>query len=230
MSLRFQIGIDIGGTFTDLVVAGNDGSLHRRKDLSTPGDYGRGIAEGLASALASLKASPEQVDRVVHATTVATNTILEHKGARTGLVTTKGFRDVLEMRRLRIPEMYALNWQKPAPLVPRRLRLEIAERMGPRGEVWEPLDEATVHEAAARLKAADVEAVAISLLHAYADPAHEKRVQAMLRDTLGDGIFITCSSDILPVIREYERTSTTVINASNNAYSAAVAPFSFFTI
>ena len=134
----------------------------------------------------------------MHATTVATNTILEHKGARTGLVTTKGFRDVLEMRRLRIPEMYALNWQKPAPLVPRRLRLEIAERMGPRGEVWEPLDEATVHEAAARLKAADVEAVAISLLHSYADPAHEKRVQAMLRDTLGDGIFITCSSDILP--------------------------------
>jgi N-methylhydantoinase A len=212
-SPRLQVGIDIGGTFTDLVLAGSDGRLHSHKLLSTPDDYGRGIVDGLSAALAAVAASPSQVDRLVHATTVATNAILEHKGARTALIATRGFRDVLEMRRLRIPEMYALNWQKPDPLVSRRLRLEVAERIGPRGEVWEPLDEATVRAAAERLSAAEVEAVAVSLLHSYANPAHEQRVLDILRGVLGDAVFITCSSDILPVIREYERTSTTVINA-----------------
>ncbi len=212
-SLRFQVGIDIGGTFTDVVMVASDGHIHSQKLLSTPDDYGRGIMDGLNAALAAIEASPGQIDRVVHATTVATNAILEHKGACTALVATSGFRDVLEMRRLRIPEMYALNWRKPEPLVPRRLRLEVAERVGPRGEVWEPLNETTVRTAAERLEAASVEAVAISLLHAYANPSHERRVLEILRDALGDSVFITCSSDILPVIREYERTSTTVINA-----------------
>ena len=211
--LRFQVGIDIGGTFTDLVMVGSDGCVHSQKLLSTPDDYGRGIVDGLNAALAAVSASPAQVDRVVHATTVATNAILEHKGACTALITTSGFRDVLEMRRLRIPEMYALNWQKPEPLVPRRLRLEVAERIGPRGEVWEPLKDATVRIAAERLKDAHVEAVAVSLLHSYANPSHERRVLAILREMLGEAVFITCSSDILPIIREYERTSTTVINA-----------------
>jgi N-methylhydantoinase A len=109
--------------------------------------------------------------------------------------------------------MYALNWQKPEPLVPRRLRLEVAERIGPRGEVWEPLNDTTVRIAAERLKDAHVESVAVSLLHSYANPSHERRVLAILRDILGEAVFITCSSDILPIIREYERTSTTVINA-----------------
>jgi N-methylhydantoinase A len=211
--LRFQVGIDIGGTFTDLVMAGSDGRVHSQKLLSTPDDYGLGIVNALNAALAAVSASPAQVDRVVHATTVATNAILEHKGACTALITTSGFRDVLEMRRLRIPEMYALNWQKPKPLVPRRLRLEVAERIGPRGEVWEPLNDATVHMAAERLKDGHVEAVAVSLLHSYANPSHERRVLAILREMLGEAVFITCSSDILPIIREYERTSTTVINA-----------------
>jgi N-methylhydantoinase A len=212
-SQRFQVGIDIGGTFTDLVMVGSDGQVHSRKLLSTPDDYGRGIVDGLTAALAAAMASPAQVERVVHATTVATNAILERKGARTALITTSGFRDVLEMRRLRIPEMYTLNWPKPEPLVPRRLRLEVVERVGPRGEVWEPLDDLTVHAAAARLGASNVEAIAVSLLHAYANPSHERRVQEILRDVLGKSVFITCSSDILPIIREYERTSTTVINA-----------------
>jgi len=212
-SLRYQVGIDIGGTFTDLVMVGSDGGLHCQKLLSTPDDYGRGIVGGLNAALEAVRATPAQVERVVHATTVATNAVLERKGARTALITTSGFRDVLEMRRLRIPEMYVLNWQKPEPLVPRRLRLEIAERIGPRGEVWLPLDEPTVRAAAARIAASDIEAVAVCLLHSYANPSHERRVAEILRDILGSTAFITCSSDILPVIREYERTSTTVINA-----------------
>src|SRR6516164_1691281 len=107
--LRLQAGIDIGGTFTDIVLVGSDGRLRSHKCLSTPDDYGRGIVAGLAAALAALVASPALIERVVHGTTVGTNAVLERKGARTGLITTRGFRDVLDMRRLRIPEMYALN-------------------------------------------------------------------------------------------------------------------------
>jgi N-methylhydantoinase A len=156
--------------------------------------------------------APGQIARIVHATTVATNAILEGKGAATGLIATEGFRDVLEMRRLRIPEMYTFAYPPPPPLVPRRLRLEVGERMGPRGEVRRPLDEASARAAAERLAAAGVEAVAIALLHAYANPAHEKRVAEIVAEALPRA-FVTCSSDILPEIREYERTSTTVINA-----------------
>ena len=209
----WRLGVDIGGTFTDLVLAAPDGALHTHKLLSTPDDYGRGIRDGVAALLARQGIEPAAVGRVVHGTTVATNAVLEGKGALTGLVTTRGFRDVLEMRRLRIPEMYTLNYRRSEPLVPRRLRLEADERMGPEGQVWRPLDAASVEAAAERLAAAGVEAVAVCLLHAYANPDHERRVAAILRQRLGDDVFLTCSSDLLPVIREYERTSTTVINA-----------------
>ena len=212
-SVRYSVGVDIGGTFTDLVMIGDDASLHARKAPSTPDDYGRGIVAGLKALIDEVAVPAAAVDRVVHATTVATNAIVEGCGARAGLITTEGFRDVLEMRRLRIPEMYALNYPKPEPLVPRRLRLEVRERMGPRGEVRTALDEASVRAAAARLGEAEIEAVAICLLHAYANPDHERRVAEIVREVLPAGTFVTCSSDILPVIREYERTSTTVINA-----------------
>ncbi len=210
---RYQIGIDIGGTFTDLVLLGSDGRLHTRKVLSTPDDYGRGIVSGISSALEAVGVGTNAVERVVHATTIATNTILEKRGSRVGLVTTLGFRDVLEMRRLRIPEMYTLNYPRPEPLVPRSLRLEVRGRMGPKGEEWAALDENDVIVAARRLRSAGVKAVAVSLLHAYANPTHELRVAQILRDHLPADTFICCSSAILPVIREYERTSTTVINA-----------------
>jgi N-methylhydantoinase A len=210
--LQYRVGIDIGGTFTDIALAGDDGSLRNAKVLSTPDDFGRAIAAGLSQLLKRHRIDPAAVARVVHATTVATNAILEGKGARTGLVTTRGFRDVLEMRRLRIPEMYTLNYPKPPPLVPRRLRLEVDERLGPRGEVRRPLDEASARRAAATLAEAGVEAVAIALIHAYANPAHERRVAEIVGEALPQA-FVTCSSDILPEIREYERTSTTVINA-----------------
>ena len=210
---KYRVGIDIGGTFTDLILVGDDGAMHTKKVLSTPDDYGRGVVAGLQAALDDLGIAATSVDRLVHATTVATNTVLERKGAVTALITTQGFRDVLEMRRLRIPEMYTLNYPKPEPLVPRRRRIEVIERMGPRGDVRIALDEASVDAALKRLKRDDVEAVAISLLHAYANPDHEKRIFAMVRDALGPAAYISCSSDILPELREYERTSTTVINA-----------------
>ena len=212
----YRVGVDIGGTFTDIVLMSSSGDIITFKTLTTPDDFGRGIAVGIVRVLEIVGARASAIERVIHGTTVATNAIVEHKGARTALITTKGFRDVLEMRRLRIPEMYALNYAPPEPLVPRRLRLEVTERIGPDGRVRVPLDEASVHAAAERLAGAGfeaVEAVAISLIHAYANPQHERRIAAILEGRLGRNLFVSCSSDILPVIREYERTSTTVINA-----------------
>ncbi|MXX69000.1 MAG: hydantoinase/oxoprolinase family protein [Gemmatimonadales bacterium] len=209
----YRVGVDVGGTFTDVVLLGDDGRMVARKVSSTPEDYSRGIAEGVAAALADCGAAPGDVTSVVHATTVATNTILEQKGARTGLITTRGFRDVLEMRRLRIPVMYDLQYEKPPPLVPRHLRREVDERLGPDGAVRRELDPASLDAAVAELRREGVEAAAVSLLHAYANPAHERRVADRLREAFPNGLYITCSSDILPEIREYERTSTAVVNA-----------------
>jgi N-methylhydantoinase A len=211
--IRYRIGIDIGGTFTDLVFLGGDGSVHTKKVSTTPDDYGSGIVAGVETGLGEIGAAATAVDSVVHATTVATNAILEGRGARTALVTTEGFRDVLEMRRLRIPEMYTLNFKRPDPLVPRNLRFEVAERIGPTGEIWRELNEASLAAVVARLADAEVDSVAICLLHSYANPAHELRVADAVRTALPRSVFVTCSGDILPEIREYERTSTTVINA-----------------
>lgn len=209
----YRVGVDIGGTFTDVVLLGEDGTLHTRKVLSTPDDYAHGVIDGITAALEDAELDPGQVDGVVHATTVASNTVLEGRGARTALVTTEGFRDVLEMRRLRIPVMYDLQYDKPKPLVPRRRRYEIRERMGPRGQVWRELDRGSVTAVAEALRGENVEAVAIALLNAYASDEHEHAVAELVRETLGDHVYVSCSADILPEIREYERTSTTVVNA-----------------
>ena len=149
----------------------------------------------------------------MHATTVASNAVLERKGPSCCLLTTAGFRDVLEMRRLRIPVMYDLQYEKPRPLVPRGLRYEIPEWIGPRGEEWAELDEQAVRSAAERAGADGVAAVAISFLHSYANPGHERRAAEFVREVVGDDVYMTCSSEILPEIREYERTSTAVVNA-----------------
>ncbi|SMH31384.1 hydantoinase/oxoprolinase family protein [Mesorhizobium australicum] len=209
----FRIGIDIGGTFTDIALVDDAGTVEIRKVASTPDDYSRGIANGLGALIGDLGIDPLAIGGIVHATTVATNTILEFKGALTGLITTAGFRDVLELRRLRIPVLYDLQYDKPPPLVPRRLRLEVRERLGPDGKVRVPLDEDDVVRAAERLRAECVEAVAISYLHAYANAAHEIRTEQILREVLGDDVYICRGSEILPEIREYERTSTAVVNA-----------------
>lgn len=211
-SIRFRVGVDIGGTFTDIVLLGSDGSIATRKVPSTPDDYGRGIITGLKELLQAFNLSSTAIEGVVHATTVATNSILEGKGAKTALITTQGFRDVLEMRRIRIPELYNLFYDKPIPLVPRRFRYEVEERMGPRGDVWRHLNESSVRDAITKVQKAGVEALAICLLHSYANPEHELSVTKSAREALSD-LYVTCSHEILPEIREYERTSTTVINA-----------------
>ena len=209
----YRLGVDIGGTFTDVVLLAGDGSVRTRKVLSTPADYAQGVVEGIRSILREADVAPAAITGVVHAGTVASNAILERRGARVGLITTEGFRDVLEMRRLRIPVLYDLQYEKPPPLVPRERRFEVRERLGPRGATWTELDEASVRDAAERLAAQGIEALAISLLHSYADDAHERRVEELVRERLGDGVFVTRSADILPEVREYERTSTAVVNA-----------------
>jgi N-methylhydantoinase A len=208
-----RIGVDSGGTCTEVVLLGDDGALRARKVLSTPDDYSRGVVDGIVASLADAGVSPGEVVKIVHATTVASNAVLEGKGAPCALLTTAGFRDVLEMRRLRIPAMYDQQYDKPRPLVPRRLRFEVPERIGPRGEVWLELDEDAVRAAATAARDAGVAGVAISFLHSYANPAHEQRAAEVVHQVVGDEVYITCSSDILPEIREYERTSTAVVNA-----------------
>jgi N-methylhydantoinase A len=212
VSVRYRLGIDIGGTFTDLALAGDGGPAAVVKVPSTPDDYARGVVDGVRRLLALTGRAPEDVAEVVHGTTVATNTLLQGRGARTGLLTTRGFRDVLEIRRMRVPRMYDLTWEKPPPLVARALRLEVDERLDHTGAVLRPLDEDGAAAAIRRLLDAGVEAIAVCLLHAYANPAHEARLGALLRD-LAPGVYCSLSHEVLPQIQEYERTSTTVVNA-----------------
>jgi N-methylhydantoinase A len=204
-----RIGIDIGGTFTDLVAISGDGVVTTWKTASTPEDYGEGIIAGIRALLAD---RPGVVGDVLHATTVGSNTVLEGKGAKTALITTKGFRDILEIRDLRMPVLYDIGWTKPLALVERRLRLEVMEKMRPDGSVAMPLDVASLEPVLAMLRAEGVASVAVCLLHSYANPAHEQAVAALVRAAL-PGIAVSVSSEILPEIKEYPRTSTTVINA-----------------
>ncbi len=212
MEATLRVAADVGGTFTDIACLSPDGELSTYKLPSTPDDYARAVIDGIELLARSLGAHPKDFTEVSHASTIATNTILEAKGARTALVTTAGFRDVLELRRIRVPRLYEPLYEKPAPLVPRRHRYEVRERLDARGRAVRPLDEAQVEEVALALARADVEAIAVSLLHAYVNPAHERRIAEILRAALPN-CFITLSSDVLPEIREYERTSTTVVNA-----------------
>ncbi len=199
-----RVGADVGGTFTDVVVSDEHGAVTFAKVLSTPPAYDQAVV----NAVESLGGA----DEVVHGTTVATNAVLERRGARTAVVTTAGFRDVLELRRMRMPHLYDYFWTKPAPLVERHLRYEVAERMLADGTDESPLDEADARDVAERLRTAGVESVAVCLLHAHLYPAHEQRLGAILREELPD-VPISLSSDILREQLEYERTATTVVNA-----------------
>ena len=211
-SRKFCIGVDIGGTFTDVVLIDADGNVHIAKGISTTDAYERVIFRLIGGLLKDAGLAAADCDALVHGTTVATNAIIERKGARTGLITTRGFRDVLELRRIRTPRLYELTWEKPDPLVPRYLRLEVDERMTHRGAVHAPLDEASVRAAAAELLRQGMESVAVCLLNSYANPDHERAVRDVLTRE-APGIHVTLSSDVLPEMREYERTSTAVINA-----------------
>jgi N-methylhydantoinase A len=208
----FRAGVDIGGTFTDIVLLGDDGSRYTKKVSSTVDDYARAIVDGLAALLAEIGAAASGIVELLHGTTVASNAILEHKGALTGLITTKGFRDMLEIRNLRMPGLYDMSWTKPPPLVERRLRAEVDERINAAGGIDRPLDEHSVERAVRFLAGEGVAAIAVCLLHSYLNPAHELRVKEIARRVAPD-IALCISAEVLPVINEYERTSTTVINA-----------------
>ena len=208
----YRLAADIGGTFTDIALALDDGTVATNKIPSTPENFGDAVVKGILELTSRLDLPLEAASEFLHGCTVATNAILERKGARTALVTTRGFRDVLELRRIRVPNLYNPLYIKPEPLVPRDLRFEVDERMGPGGEVLRPLNKGDLETVLAALCEAEVEAVAVTLLHSYANPEHEIAVGEALRRSLPD-VFITLSHEVLPEIREYERTSTTVINS-----------------
>ena len=205
-----RIGVDVGGTFTDVILHAGDGRVRVHKLLSTPPTYDRAVVEAVSGLAGAPGAGA--VGEVVHGTTVATNAVLQRLGAETALVTTEGFRDVLELRRLRIPHMYDLFWRKPPPLVERRLRFEVAERVAADGTVVRPLDDDEVRSLAARLRKLGIDSVAVCFLHSYLYPEHEQRVGAILADEL-PAATISLSSEILREQREYERSATTVVNA-----------------
>ena len=208
---NYRVGVDIGGTFTDIVFLADDGTVLARKVASTPDDYSRGVLEGVRGGVDELGILPSAVSEISHGFTVATNAIIENKGANTALITTEGFRDILELRRNRVPRLYDLNYEKPPSLVKRQLRLEVRERLNYKGEVLRPLEIADVDRAIEKIAQEGVESVAVCLLHSYANPEHEQYIARALRERVPQ-VNLTLSSELLPEMKEYERTSTTVIN------------------
>jgi N-methylhydantoinase A len=213
----FRIGIDVGGTFTDLVAVDGSGASTFAKSPSTPADPSIGVLEGLTVLAAQLGMDRQslltQTERIVHGTTVATNALLERKGAKVGLLTTQGHRDVLEMREgLKPEDRYNLRLAPPEPLVPRKLRLGVSERIRADGRVLTPLDEGSVARATGALIAEGVTSVAICFLHAWRNPEHEAAAAKIVRQLMPDA-YVTASSEVYPQIKEYERVSTTVVNA-----------------
>jgi N-methylhydantoinase A len=206
------IGVDIGGTFTDVIVAAEDGGLHRAKVLSSPPDFGQAVLDGLARLAETSGLDLGTAVTLVHGTTVATNAILEGRGARTALVTTRGFRDVLELGRMRRPSLYDLFWDKPEPLVPRRLRLELDQRIAPDGEIERAPTEEDLEAVAEQLRGEGIDSLAVCLLNSYRNPDEERRIAERLSDRMRNG-YVTASVDIVPEIHEYERSSTAVVNA-----------------
>jgi len=208
----WRLGVDVGGTFTDLVLVSPEGEAVTRKVLSTTANYAEAILHGVDDLLGIAGITPREITDLIHGTTVATNAILERRGARTGLVTTEGFRDLLEIGRLRLARLYDMDQQRPAPLVRRRWRVEVDERLDREGAVVRPMDESSIARAVETLVAENLEAVAVCLIHSYRNPAHERAVAAAIRARAPE-LHLSLSSDVLPEIREFERTSTTVANA-----------------
>ena len=202
-----SVGVDIGGTFTDLVGI-RDGDIFIDKSSTIVDDPTRGVANCIEAVDISLA----EIDHFQHGSTIAINTVLERKGAVTALVTTEGFRDVYAIGRSNRPEGFNLNFARPQPLIPRNLSFEIPERLNAKGEILTPLDEAATRQLGQSINSLGVDAIAVCLFHSYANPSHEIRAGEILRETCPD-IYVTLSSDILREYREYERTSTTALNA-----------------
>lgn len=209
----WRIGIDIGGTFTDVaLVEEAKGRIGVVKVPTTPDDFGRGVLEGINAALQKYGLAAGDVGLLAHATTVVTNAILEQKGAEAALVSTRGFRDVLELRRSARPDLYDLFQDPPHMLIPRRHRFEITERVGADGSVVTPLSDAEIPDLIADLRAADPQAIAVSFLFSFLNPAHEQALGTKLRAAFPDTP-VYLSSEVLPEVREFERTSTTAVCA-----------------
>jgi N-methylhydantoinase A len=207
-----RVAVDIGGTFTDIALLDARGLIHQSKVSSTSDDPSRAVIDGVRALLEELRISPSWVAEVLHGTTVGSNTILQRRGAKTGLITTRGFRDVLEIGRIRMPDMFDLTWDKPKPLVPRRHRLEVEERMAADGTVISPLNEPEVLAAGKALMDEGIEAIAIAFINSYRNAAHEEQAEQLIKSHF-PGVLVTSSCAVLPEMKEYERTSTTVVNA-----------------
>ena len=209
---QYSLGVDIGGTFTDIVLLRGDGALFSKKLLSTPGDYSLAIEEGVAELMQGAGVRGNEISQLVHGTTVATNAIIERRGAVAALITTRGFRDVLELGRFRSPRLYDLKFRKPDPLVERRLRFEVTERTDANGNIVQPLDEAGLGAIADALQKQNVQSVALCFINAHVNPANEQAAIRYLAERLPN-LSVSASTQLVPQIGEYERTSTTVVNA-----------------
>jgi len=214
--MGYKIGIDVGGTFTDLVYIGDDETIRVAKTLTTPGDEARGVMTGIGKIAASEGTTVEAVlgktDLIIHGTTIATNTMLEFNGAATGLIATSGFRDDIEIRRGYKERIFNPRYAAPVPIAPRRNRLTVEERIDRDGRVLVPLDEAGVRDVVRRLKASGIEAIAVCLYFGFLNPVHEKRIGEIIAEEYPEAN-VTLSHEVLPQIREFERVSTTLVNA-----------------
>jgi N-methylhydantoinase A len=206
-----RLAVDIGGTFTDLALEAG-GKRTTVKVLTTQAAPERGVMEGFRTIIHAAGVAPSDIELIIHGTTLATNAIIERKGARTALITTEGFRDVIAMGNESRYDQYDLNIVLPKPLVPRYLRLPVPERLDNTGQILLPLDEAAVHALIPALTEAGVESVAVALLHAFVNPVHERRIREIVRDAMPD-VRVSVSSEVSPEMREWERFSTTVANA-----------------
>ena len=211
MTTGVRVGVDIGGTFTDIVFLGADGVVHTKKISSSADDYARSIAEGLRQLFAETHLSGPDVLEFRHGTTVGSNAILERNGAKLALITTKGFRDVLEIGTLRIPRLYDLKWEKLRPLVRRRFRFVVDERIDAQGRVQKALAPADAEQIVNSVLSSGVDAVAVCLINSFANPIHELAIKEIIRRRAPD-MPVSISYEVFPEIKEYERTSTTVIN------------------
>jgi N-methylhydantoinase A len=212
--MGYSLGIDTGGTHTDLTLVDPEGGqIWTAKVPTTPSDPLQGILHGMDRVFAVSDVDITHLDELIYGTTLVTNMLVQHQAVDTGLITTKGFRDVLEIgRAYRTGNIYDIRMEQPPPLVRRRLRLEVAERVNFQGQVLQPLDEAGCRDVVRILKARGVESIAVCLLHSYINPDHERRIQSIIAEEFPDA-HVSLSSDVNPVFREYERTSTTVLDA-----------------
>nr|MBQ6241904.1 hydantoinase/oxoprolinase family protein [Lachnospiraceae bacterium] len=211
--MSYKIGVDVGGTFTDVCMFDQDtGKVFVYKLPSTPADPSEAIGKGVKDILDLYDVSPADVSAMVHGTTVATNATLERKGARTAIITTKGFRDLIELARQTRASLYDVQVEKPVPIIYRNMRREVDERIMADGSVFKALDVSEVEKLVEELKAENVEAYAVCLLHSYINPVHEKKIKEIILEK-DPGAYVSISSEVLPEIREYERMTTTALNS-----------------